>query len=261
MLRPMDVPDELALFLSRLKRDFPALLGRELVGIYLWGSLTYHAFDPRHSDVDCIVVTAHDLADREFSDLKQWFQEAWETDPWARRLDLRFVIQHELLDKKSRCCQFHFGEFIRTGSDGNPFICMNLKESGMTLWGVDARRVAPEVSRTVLREALLLELAYLKEDLAVNAGNPSDLACQHLAYAVLTACRIGYTACHGTLVSKQQAFDWALRTLPAAWHPLVIAAEKNRRRLTGVKTASEEGAAREFVRFIEAYAREAFSRE
>ena len=257
----MNVPEELSHFLSKLGRDFPALLGDQLVGIYLWGSLTYHAFDARHSDVDCIVVTQRDLTDREFSDLEQWFQRAWETDPWARKLDLRCVIQHELLDKKSRCCQFHFGEFTRTGSDANPFICINLKESGITLWGVDARRVAPDVSRAVLRDALLLETAYLKEDLAANSGNPSDLAFQHLAYAVLTACRIGYTARHGTLASKQQAHDWALRTLPAAWHPLVTAAEKNRRRLTGVKTAGDESAALEFVRFIEDDAREAFSRE
>ena len=257
----MNVPDELSLFLSELVRDFPAMLGSELVGIYLWGSLTYHAFDARHSDVDCIVVTRHDLTDREFSALKRWFQRAWETDPWARKLDLRLVIQHELLDKKSRCCQFHFGEFVRTGSDGNPFICINLREFGITLWGVDAKHIAPEVSRAVLREALLLEIAYLKEDLAANAGNPSDLSFQHLAYAILTACRIGYTARHGTLVSKPQAFDWALRTLPAAWHPLVMAAEKNRRQLTGAKTASEEGAALEFVRFIEADVREGFARE
>ena len=257
----MNVPDELSHFLSKLKRDFPTMLGSQLVGIYLWGSLTYQAFDARHSDVDCIVVTEHDLTDREFSDFEQWFQRAWESDPWVRKLDLRFVIQHKLLDKKSRCCQYHFGEFIRSGSDGNPFICINLKESGITLWGVDAKCVAPDVSRAVLRDALFLEIAYLKEDLAANAGNPSDLAFQHQAYAVLTACRIGYTVRHGTLVSKQQAFDWALRALPAAWHPLMIAAEKNRRQLTGVKTAGDESAALAFVRFIEDDAREAFSRE
>ena len=256
----MDVPGELSGFLATLTRDFPAMLGDTLVGIYLWGSLTYRAFDARHSDVDCIVVTRHDLTGREFSDLEHWFRCAWETDAWARKLDLRFVLHHELLDKKSRCCQFHFGKFVRTGSDGNPFICINLRESGITLWGVNAKHVAPVVSRAELQEALLLEIAYLKEDLAANAGDPSDLAFQHLAYAVLTACRISYTASRGTLVSKPQAYDWALQTLPAAWHPLVIAAEKNRRRLTGVKTVGEETAALEFVRFIGADIRESFLR-
>jgi hypothetical protein len=45
--------------------DFPEILRQNLVGIYLWGSLTYDAFDERHSNVDCAVVTARDLDDRE----------------------------------------------------------------------------------------------------------------------------------------------------------------------------------------------------
>jgi len=43
------------------------------VDIYLWGSLTYEAFDETYSDVDCIGVTRRDLDDREFSELDEWF--------------------------------------------------------------------------------------------------------------------------------------------------------------------------------------------
>jgi len=32
--------------------DFPAILSGNLVGIYLWGSLTYEAFDETCSDVN-----------------------------------------------------------------------------------------------------------------------------------------------------------------------------------------------------------------
>ena len=251
----MNIPGELSRFLAGIERDFPPLLGSNLVGIYLWGSLTYNAFDEHHSDLDCIVLTERDLDEREFTGLRHWFHHACETEAWARKLDLRFVINHEFLDKSSRCCQFHSGEFVRTGSDGNPLIWINLKESGITIWGTNAKRIAPDVSAQCLQDALLLELAYLIEDITANAGNASDDAFQHLAYAVLTACRIAYTASHGTLVSKQRAFDWALETLPVKWHPLVIAAEENRRRQTGAKSASEEAAALAFVRFIDSRTR------
>src|SRR5467141_145003 len=71
---------------------------------------------------------------------------------------------------------------------------MNIAESGITLWGQDAKRIAPHVSHECLLEALKLELNYLKEDLAANAGDRSDKAFVLNAYAVLTACRILYSA-------------------------------------------------------------------
>jgi hypothetical protein len=67
--------------------------------------------------------------------------------------------------------------------------------------------IAPHVSHQCLVEALQLELKYLKEDLAANAGDRSDKTLVHNAYAVLTACRILYSASQKTL---------ALKTTPTA---------------------------------------------
>ena len=58
--------------------------------------------------------------------------------------------------------------------------------------------IAPHVSHQCLVEALQLELNYLKEDLAANAGDRSDKTLVHNAYAVLTACRILYSASQKT---------------------------------------------------------------
>jgi len=208
----MNIPASLSSFLRDIASDFPVMLPENLVGIYLWGSLTYEAFDERHSDVDCIVVTRRDLSEREFSSLDQWFAGMVRRNPWIHKLDMRFVIDGDFLDKSSRCCSFQFGKFERHGSDGNPFIWINIGDSGITLWGKEAKLIAPAVDDKCLSDALLLELEYLKEALAANAGDRSEKAFQHLAYAVLTACRILYTAHHKTLVSKELAFDWALKT-------------------------------------------------
>lgn len=53
-------PEDLSSLLQQITTDFPVMLRRNLVGIYLWGSLTYDAFDETCSDVDCIVVTTLD---------------------------------------------------------------------------------------------------------------------------------------------------------------------------------------------------------
>jgi hypothetical protein len=150
--------------------DFSAILRENLVGIYLWGSLTYQAFDEACSDVDCIGVTRRDLDEREFSELDDWFKKKGEHNRWVKRIDMRFVIDQEFLDKSSRCCGFYHytGKLVRHGSDGNPIIWMNIGSSGITLWGKDAKLIGPQVSGQCLNDALLLELNYLKEDLGLQ---------------------------------------------------------------------------------------------
>ena len=249
---PTNIPPDLSELLQLMATDFPAILSGNLVGIYLWGSLTYEAFDETCSDVDCIGVTRRDLDDREFSELDEWFRNKVENNRWARRIDMRFVIDHEFLDKSSRCCGFYHytGKLVRHGSDGNPIIWMNIAESGITLWGQDAKRIAPHVSHECLLEALKLELNYLKEDLAANAGDRSDKAFVHNAYAVLTACRILYSASQKALASKDQAYSWAMETVPLMWRAVIRSAKENRLRNRGSTTLQLEQDAMRFVDFV-----------
>jgi len=249
---PTNIPPDLSELLQLMATDFPAILSGNLVGIYLWGSLTYEAFDETCSDVDCIGVTRRDLDDREFSELDEWFRNKVENNRWARRIDMRFVIDHEFLDKSSRCCGFYHytGKLVRHGSDGNPIIWMNIAESGITLWGQDAKRIAPHVSHECLLEALKLELNYLKEDLAANAGDRSDKAFVHNAYAVLTACRILYSASEKALASKDQAYSWAMETVPLMWRAVIRSAKENRLRNRGSTTLQLEQDAMRFVDFV-----------
>ena len=249
---PTNIPPDLSELLQLMATDFPAILSGNLVGIYLWGSLTYEAFEETCSDVDCIGVTRRDLDDREFSELDEWFRNKVENNRWARRIDMRFVIDHEFLDKSSRCCGFYHytGKLVRHGSDGNPIIWMNIAESGITLWGQDAKRIAPHVSHECLVEALKLELNYLKEDLAANAGDRSDKAFVHNAYAVLTACRILYSASEKALASKDQAYSWAMETVPLMWRAVIRSAKENRLRNRGSTTLQLEQDAMRFVDFV-----------
>ena len=248
----LQVPPDLSGLLQAMATDFPVILHGNLVGVYLWGSLTYDAFDETCSDVDCVAVTQRDLDDREFSELDEWFQCKAKQNPWVGRIDMRFVIDGEQLDKSSRCCGFYHytGKLIRHGSDGNPIIWMNVAQSGITLWGKGARLIAPPVSDQCLNDALLLELNYLKDDLTSNAGDRSDGAFIHNAYAVLTACRILYSARHRKLASKDRAYCWAMETVPPQWQPIIQTARDNRLKNGGVTTPQLEHDAMQFVEFV-----------
>ena len=249
---PKNIPKDLSSLLEAMAADFPAILHGNLVGIYVWGSLTYDAFDEICSDVDCVGVTRRDLDDREFSELDGWFKTKAEQNHWVKRIDMRFVIDREFLDKASRCCGFyhHTGRLARHGSDGNPIIWVNIAQSGITLWGEDAKFIAPQVSDQCLNDALLLELNYLKEDLTANAGDRSNRAFIHNAYAVLTACRILYSAHLRALASKDQAYGWSMETVPPVWRAVIHAAKENRLRNAGSTTPQLEEDAKQFVEFV-----------
>jgi len=256
------IPKDLSDLLQAMATDLPLMLRANLVGIYLWGSLTYDAFDATCSDVDLVAVTARDLDDREFPELDEWFTNKGKENPWVKRIDMRFVIDHEFLDKTSRCCGFYHyaGKLVRHGSDGNPIIWINIAQSGVTLWGKDAKVIAPPVSEQCLNDALLLELKYLTETLRANVGDRSDKAFIYNAYAVLTACRILHTANHRTLVSKDQAYGWALETVPPMWHSTIRAARENRLKNSGSTTAESERDAIGFVSFVADEVKRTFER-
>ena len=84
MKLPENIPKDLVDLLVRMAADFSAILRENLVGIYLWGSLTYQAFDEACSDVDCIAVTRRDLDEREFSELDDWFKNNGEHNRWVK---------------------------------------------------------------------------------------------------------------------------------------------------------------------------------
>src|SRR5437879_6050991 len=165
---------------------------------------------------------------------------------------MRFVIDHEFLDKSSRCCGFYHytDKLVRNGSDGNPIMWMNIGKSGITLWGQDAKLISPRVSDQCLNDALQLELNYLKEELAFNAGDRPDKAFVLNAYAVLTACRILYSASQKALASKDEARDWATETVPVMGRAVILAAKENRQKNRGSTTLQLEQDAMRFVEFV-----------
>lgn len=199
----------------------PAILGRNLVGVYVYGSLTQGAFDPERSDVDCIAVTRRDLSEAQFRRLGGWLKRAAESNPWAARLQMVFLIRDEVLTMDSKSCHFQFGVLKRGGSDGNPIIWLNVLESGVVLYGPPPESFVPEITPEILFEALAREVGYLREEISLKPESEWRDVPSYRAYAVLTLCRILYSFDKGTIVSKPRAARWALEHLPEEWHGLI----------------------------------------
>lgn len=245
------INSEISALLQDLTAALPTILGENLVGIYLYGSLTQGTFNPERSDVDCIVVTQHELTHLQFTHLDAWLARASAENPWVVRLQVSFLIKDEVVTNTPKGnCLYQFGQLTRVGSDGNPIIWINVLESGVVLLGPPADSFVPPITSEMLFAALAREVGYLREEIVEKQSSEWRDVPKYRAYAVLTLCRILYSHMHGTVVSKQQAAEWARRVLPDQWHAVIdqaLEADAGKRAI-GIDLASIA----RFIEFVDA---------
>ncbi|HMF56705.1 MAG TPA: aminoglycoside adenylyltransferase domain-containing protein [Pyrinomonadaceae bacterium] len=218
------IPAQVSDLLDDLATNLPVILGRNMVGIYLYGSLTQAAFNSKRSDVDCIVVTERDMSKAQFKKLGTWLAHAAESNPWATRLQILFLIKTEVLTMNSKACLYQFGLLKRSGSDGNPIIWMNVLKSGVVLHGPSPESFVPLITPEILFQALEREVNYLREEISQKPESDWRDVPSYRAYSVLTLCRILYSFRKGAIVSKRRAATWAIKNLPKEWRELILQA-------------------------------------
>jgi predicted nucleotidyltransferase len=245
------VPSAVARTLRALTGALRSILGANLVGVYLYGSLTQRAFARNRSDIDCLVVVRRDLSDARFRKLRTWLTRAAIADPMIARLQIQFLRKDKLLRADTRACLYQFGVLGRSGSDGNPIVWRNVLDTGVTLAGPAAATFLPSITSRMLIDALEREVAYLRIEIGNAASEWRDQPF-YRAYAVLTLCRILFTHRRGGIVSKPRAARWALRSLPTRWHSLIRGADANDR---GKRTRLDLRRIGRFIEFVDAQIR------
>lgn len=221
------VPKQLNNLFIKITNSFPKLLGNNLVGIYLYGSLTYGTFNEKTSDIDCIVVLNRNLNGSKFKGLNKWYKENGKINPWVKRLEMSYLIKKDLLSKNSKTVIYHDGLFKRGLPDGNSIIWLNILKNGIILYGPKPKSFVPEISKKILYTSLKLELKYLKEGINRRKQKLGQVELLYQVYAVLTACRILYTFKNGTILSKESAAKWCIKKLPKNYRKIIKIALKN----------------------------------
>src|SRR5574340_1183710 len=129
--------------LETVTEGLPKVLGKDLFGIYVYGSLTYNAFNPSTSDVDAIAVLNKNLTIGQLHQLRI-FQRRLVAIYGSRRgrdicgkdLELTYVNRSRLF--KPSVVYGHWGGKIRKNKGWcslDPIHCLNLKNSGITIFG------------------------------------------------------------------------------------------------------------------------------
>jgi hypothetical protein len=215
------IPDAVSPVLAKLTHGLPNLLGANLVGLYVYGSVLDSEFDPARSDVDCIAVTQRALDESAFGRLNAWLTDAALEEPRFTRLQMHLLVKQSVLVEDRRACLHQFGVLKRSGSDGNPIIWMDFFQRGRTLLGPHPESFVPEITAEILHRALVREVGYLREEVVAKPDSEWRDVPSYRGYAVLTLCRILYSLRTGEVTPKPRAARWAMDHTPTEWHDLI----------------------------------------
>ncbi len=221
----------LVAFLAMAVASWRSALGRNLSGVYVHGSLSTGAFNPRTSDID-VLVTTRSLTDGGANARLHEVHRAmlgWgDDDRWADRLDAIFVPARALSESgvpRIAILELHPDEGFTVQPLGSDFLIQKriLRQHGITVFGPRAAKVVAPVTNGELRQA---QVDTLREWWLPQLEFPGQLLKRvYQAYAVVTMCRALCLLVTGEVVTKPEAAVWALGgPYLEPWHPLIRSA-------------------------------------
>jgi hypothetical protein len=216
--------EDVNVILRELLAGIQPILGQQLVGMYLYGSLSLGDFDPASSDVDFLVVTTGDLPQEALECLRQMHADiAGSGLPYATRLEGSYIPSPAL-----RRYDLNDASHPTLGTDwpfqvaphGRNWIIERhiMRERGFVVWGPSPQTLIDPVSSADLRAAVCAQMLGSWRDRLEDEAWLRPRAYQ--AFAILTFCRALYTLQHGDVVSKPRAAAWARETYPE-WAPMI----------------------------------------
>ncbi len=224
MTHPTPYPEVNAV-LHALLKGVQTVLGTQLVGLYLYGSLSSGDFNLETSDIDFVVITEGALNAETVTALEAMHVQIAEVGgKWARKLEGSYIPRADLPRYDPDGGPYpgiNEGEFS-VGGHGSDWIIQRhiLRAGGVAVTGPDIRQWIDPVAPDDLRRAVR---GILREWWAPIAADPVWLheRSDYQAFAILTMARALHALHHGDIASKPVAARWARDNLPAPWPALV----------------------------------------
>jgi hypothetical protein len=209
-----DIDELLSDLLDRLRR----ILGRRLVGLYLYGSLVTGDFDRDISDIDLLAVTASDIDNQEFDQLERIHGDlAARYRQWKGRIEVAYLSAGAFKTFRSQASPIAVispGEPLHVKEAGKDWL-MNwwvVREQGVALFGPAPKTLIDPISKHEFLQAVKEHAQSWREWINDMRDQPGQ------AYAILTLCRALYTSRYGQQVSKKRAALSAQQRYPEwAW--------------------------------------------
>ncbi len=215
---------QLSAMLSEFVRIISAVLGQQLISVVLHGGIAFDDLAPGYGDLDFVAVTADEVGEelgQRLSDARRPLRAGDYGVP-GTMVEGAF-LPRKMLDPSVPGKAFWWGTSGERPWDRNNlgwFVCKQIRERGIVLWGENLKQEFPEPRRDDL---LSDTLTACQQGLTHGKGGTL-----HSIDWLLTAARsLQWLKC-GTLSSKSEAADWGTQDAKGEWRNLLPRAKKLR---------------------------------
>lgn len=215
--------------LNALTAGMASILGGNLVGVYLTGSLSYGDFNPENSDIDLLAIMKNPASQEQLEALKKMHVHVEQThEKWAKRIECSYVPLDMLENiQPPQTPRPYVGEgiFYLEAPYGNEWIINQylLYKHGISLRGPDFKTLVQPIDVEDVREACIRDLF---EEWEPKMTNPTYLQNSHYqSYIVLNLCRILYTVMRHSTATKKASASWVKSEFGPRWNTLIQTAE------------------------------------
>jgi streptomycin 3"-adenylyltransferase len=214
--------------LDNIKSSYQVILGDNLVGIYVHGSIAMNCFHWNSSDIDYIVVIEKELSEEQKLRLMQATVEQNETAP-AKGIEMSVVLARHCREfRHPTPFELHFSNMHLQWFREDPLgYCKNMKgedpdlaahftiinKYGIVLYGKEIAEIFSKVPKE----------AYL-DSIKADIEEAASLVMENPVYIILNLCRVAAYASSGLVLSKEQGGVWGMEHLEAGYHPLIQSA-------------------------------------
>jgi streptomycin 3"-adenylyltransferase len=205
-------PPSVTHLLGQIVKQHRQVLGHNLLGIYLHGSLAMGTFNPSMSDIDFLVITHHKVPPFQRKQLAETLITLSEKAP-PKGLEMSVITESSLRDfRYPTPFEFHFGkswlermkqnevDFTqedRVDADLAAHLTVT-KARGRVLYGPPIDEIFPDIPSQYYQASILEDVGSILQDMAAEP-----------VYNVLNLCRVRAFVDTGAITSKREGGEWA----------------------------------------------------
>lgn len=217
--------------LSKIANEYQSILGNNLVGIYVHGSLAFGCFNPNKSDIDFIVVVKNtptieekealiktllylsEEAPRKGYEMSVVLSSFCKTFVYPTQFELHYSIAH------LQRCKDNLREYCTSMKGTDKDLAEHftvIKRVGYSIFGEQITDVFGAVSKENCLDSIKGDIENAIDDVSDNP-----------VYIILNLCRVLAYKSYGLILSKEQGGLWGIENLPKQYKALLSKALKN----------------------------------
>lgn len=214
--------------LRTIAREYHAVLGDSLTGVYAHGSMAFGCFNPEKSDMDFLVVVEDAPTDAQKQCLLEILLQLDEFAP-AKGFEMSVVLAKDCAapvhpvpfclhysNAHREACRMDMAGYIHRMKGTDPDLAAHFTVTcavGKAVWGKPVSEVFGPVPRAAYLDSIRADVAEAPQDVADNP-----------VYVILNLCRVLAALREGAVLSKAQGGAWGLANLPPEHHGVIRAA-------------------------------------